>query len=89
MVQVLRSNADHVRLNRMQRAQQRGNTISLKILFPTILCLAPAAFIVILSPPLLELRAFRDREKGDKGALNKKGVQNIKPKDSTGSPAGL
>jgi len=89
MVQVLRSNADHVRLNRMQRAQQRGNTISLKILFPTILCLAPAAFIVILSPPLLELRAFRDREKGDKGALNKKGIQNIKPKDSTGSPAGL
>lgn len=79
IAQVLRSHADQVRATRMQRAQSRGNTISLKILFPTILCLAPAAFIVILTPPILELRAFREREKSDNGVLSRKVAQPSKP----------
>jgi len=67
---LLQQHADDLRQLRLQRAEQRGNTIALKMLFPTIFCLAPAAFIIILFPPLLELRAFRDRENSSNGILS-------------------
>ncbi|MDZ4852352.1 MAG: type II secretion system F family protein [Pirellulaceae bacterium] len=74
--QLLQQHADQLRQIRLQRAQQRGNTVALKMLFPTIFCLAPAAFIVILSPPLLELRSFRDRENKSKGALSQESLSD-------------
>ncbi len=67
---LLHQSADQFREARMQKVLRRGNTIALKMLFPTILCLAPAAFIVILSPPLIDLRSFRDRENRSNGSLS-------------------
>jgi tight adherence protein C len=72
--EVLRQHADSLRQSRLQRALRKGNLVGLKMLFPTIFCLAPAAFILILSPPLLELRSFRDREGKGSGALNQQQI---------------
>jgi tight adherence protein C len=66
---VLQHQADRLREKRMQRAEERGNKIALKMLFPVVLCLAPAAFIVIFAPPLLNLKEFRERESKTGGAL--------------------
>lgn len=77
--EVLRQHADTLRQARLQKALRRGNLVGLKMLFPTIFCLAPAAFILILSPPLLELRAFRDREGKGAGALNQRTIDQPMP----------
>ncbi len=51
--QVLRAQADKMRADRFQRAERLGAQASQKILFPLILCIMPAVFIVILGPLLL------------------------------------
>lgn len=66
---VLRDYADELRRTRMQRATERGNKASVKMLFPIVLCLAPATYIVLLAPPLLKLQKFRDDENKQGGAL--------------------
>jgi tight adherence protein C len=83
---LLQQHADDLRQLRLQRAEQRGNTIALKMLFPTIFCLAPAAFIIILFPPLLDLRAFRDRENSSDGILSQQA--NIRSLDRRGPNRG-
>lgn len=68
---VLRDGADNFRRTRMQRIQERGNKISLKMLFPVVLCLMPATYVVVLAPPLLNLKNFRDRSRQEGGVLNR------------------
>ena len=56
--------ADGVRRQFRQRAEERANKTSVKLLFPVILCLAPPVFILLLGPPVLQLRTFfRDAHK--------------------------
>lgn len=50
---VLRAQADLVRTQRFQRAERQGALASQKILFPMILCIMPAVFVVIFGPILL------------------------------------
>lgn len=50
---VLRAQSDLLRTQRFQRAEQQGAYASQKILFPLILCIMPAVFIVIFGPILL------------------------------------
>jgi tight adherence protein C len=84
MVGTLQNFADQIRTARSQKVQRLGNTVALQMLFPTVLCLAPAAFILILMPPLIDLRAFRDRESKAGGVLSR----NINQADKTrSSPA--
>ena len=68
---VLRDNADSLRRARMQKAEERGSKISLKMLFPIVLCLVPAAYIVVLAPPLLNLKNFHDHAHEPGGILAK------------------
>jgi tight adherence protein C len=52
--QVLRSQADKLRTDRFQRAEQLGAQASQKILFPLVMCIMPAVFIVIIGPLVLK-----------------------------------
>lgn len=56
--------ADGIRRQFRQRAEERANKTSVKLLFPVVVCLAPPVFILLLGPPILQLRSFiRDAHK--------------------------
>lgn len=50
--------SDQVRLTRRQRAEEAANKTAFKMLFPLVLCLMPAVYLVLLGPAVLELRNF-------------------------------
>lgn len=50
---VLRAQSDLIRTQRFQRAERQGAYAAQKILFPLILCIMPAVFIVIFGPVIL------------------------------------
>lgn len=54
---VLREQAKEMRIRRRQRAEDSARKVSVKILFPLILCLLPATFIVILGPAMINILA--------------------------------
>lgn len=63
----LRDSADNLRLTRRQRADERANRTSIKMLFPLVFCLAPSVFIILWGPALVELRNFFRQESIDGG----------------------
>uniref|UniRef100_A0A7C2K165 Type II secretion system F family protein n=1 Tax=Schlesneria paludicola TaxID=360056 RepID=A0A7C2K165_9PLAN len=50
--------ADTMRRQYRQRVEERANKTSIAMLFPVILCLAPPVFILLVGPPVLQLRSF-------------------------------
>ena len=54
--------ADRLRHQRKIRAEKEGNSASIKLLIPTVLCLAPPIFILLVGPAVLELREFINRQ---------------------------
>jgi tight adherence protein C len=57
--QALRTLADNMRTKRRQAAEEAANKVGVKLVFPLVLCLFPAFFIVVLGSPVLKLmRAF-------------------------------
>lgn len=63
VVKALRIHADTLRQQRQQRAEELAQKASVKILFPTLLCIFPAVFIVILGPAAFQLIAIFSRMK--------------------------
>ena len=56
--------ADSIRRQYRQRAEESASRTTVKLLFPVILCLAPPVFILLMGPPLLQLKNFvRDAHK--------------------------
>ena len=55
LVKALRVHADTLRVRRMQLAEEMGQKAAIKVLFPTLLCIFPGIFIVILGPALIRL----------------------------------
>jgi len=53
--QALRTHADYVRLQRGQRAEEMAAKLPIKILFPTMVCIFPSLFIVILGPAAIQI----------------------------------
>jgi len=62
--------ADNVRLARRQRAEEKGNKMAIKMLFPLVFCLAPPVYLMLLTPAVIELSEFVNRENGVGGALS-------------------
>jgi tight adherence protein C len=58
IVKALRIHADTSRQDRQQRAEELAQKAAVKILFPTLLCIFPAIFIVILGPAGYQLAAM-------------------------------
>jgi tight adherence protein C len=52
---VLRAQSKDLRVRRRQRAERSAMQIPVKILFPTILCVLPALFVVILGPGAIRI----------------------------------
>jgi tight adherence protein C len=58
MARALRTFADTFRQERQQQAEERARKAAVQILFPTLLCIFPAIFVVILGPAALQIRAL-------------------------------
>ncbi len=54
---VLREQARHMRVKRRQRAEEMARKLPVKVIFPLILCLFPALFIVIIGPGIIKMVA--------------------------------
>ena len=59
---VLRAQAQELRVKRRQHAEERAMKIPVKLLFPMIFCVMPALFIVIIGPAALQI--FRAIQNG-------------------------
>jgi tight adherence protein C len=57
-VKALRLHSETCRQQRHQRAEERAQKAAVKILFPTLLCIFPAIFIVILGPAAYQIAAM-------------------------------
>ncbi len=55
IAQSLRTHADFVRVQRAQRAEELAAKLPIKMIFPTLFCIFPAIFIVILGPAALQI----------------------------------
>jgi len=62
-VKTLRLHSESCRIERQQRAEEKAQKASVKILFPTLLCIFPAIFIVILGPAAYQIAAAFSRMK--------------------------
>jgi tight adherence protein C len=58
VVKALKIHADTCRLERQQQLEEAAQSASVKILFPTLLCIFPAIFIVILGPAAYQMAAM-------------------------------
>jgi len=58
LTKALHTHAKALRVKRTQAAEENGQKASVKILFPTILCIFPAIFIVILGPAMIQIYAM-------------------------------
>ncbi len=54
----LTSYSDTMRESLKQRAEEKGNRATFRLLFPTVLCLMPAVYLFLLGPAIVELSNF-------------------------------
>ena len=52
---VLREQTKEMRVVRRQKAEEKAQKVTVKILFPLLLCIFPALFIVIIGPGAIQI----------------------------------
>ena len=55
IVQALRTHASFLRIQRSQKAEEQAAKLPVKILFPLLLCIFPAIFVVVLGPAAIRM----------------------------------
>lgn len=78
--------SDQVRLTRRQRAEEAANKTAFKMLFPLVLCLMPAVYLVLLGPAVLELRNFFRTAKEPGGPLAMPDIPTVTAPPPTPGP---
>lgn len=58
---VLREQTQNMRLVRRQRAEEKAQKVTVKILFPVLICIFPALFIVIIGPGAIRIMEMFSR----------------------------
>lgn len=58
MSEALTGYSDSMRESFRQQADQKANSATFKMLFPTVICLMPAVFMFLLGPAVIELNDF-------------------------------
>lgn len=66
--------SDSMRRQSKQRAEERANKTTIKMLFPVVLCLAPPILILLIGPPMLEMRNFFRDAHSPGGVLDAKAI---------------
>ena len=56
--QALADYSDNMRESLRQRADEKANTATFKLLFPTVVCLMPAVFLFLLGPAIIQLSDY-------------------------------
>jgi tight adherence protein C len=62
--------ADGIRRQYRQRAEERANKTAVKLLFPVVLCLSPPIFILLMGPPVIQLKNFVTNSRQPGGVLD-------------------
>jgi tight adherence protein C len=62
IVDALAEYANRIRQDRKNRAERSGNTASIKLLLPVVMCLSPPIAIMLIGPALLDFRDFINRK---------------------------
>ena len=60
IAQALRIHSDTSRLKRRQEAEERAAKVSVKLVFPLVICFLPAIFVVTLGPVFLKFFQFAE-----------------------------
>ncbi len=55
IAKVLRSQARELRIKRRQRSEEKAMKVPVKLLFPMILCIFPAMFVVVVAPGVIRI----------------------------------
>lgn len=55
IAETLRVQAEELRVRRRQRAEEKAMKLPVKIIFPTLLCIMPSLFIVVLGPAVIRI----------------------------------
>jgi tight adherence protein C len=58
LVKALRVHAESLRHKRLQYAEEMAQKAATKVLFPTVLCILPCVFIIILAPGIIQILAI-------------------------------
>jgi tight adherence protein C len=61
LVKAVRTYAESWRLERQNQAEEQAHKTAVKILFPTLLCIFPAIFLVLLGPAAFQIARLFDR----------------------------
>jgi tight adherence protein C len=52
---VLTEQGNEMRVKRRQRAEEKAQKVTIKILFPTLLCIFPALMVVVIGPGAIKI----------------------------------
>lgn len=55
IAKVLREQTAAMRITRRQRGEEKAQKVTVKILFPLLLCIFPALFVVIIGPGIIRM----------------------------------
>jgi tight adherence protein C len=55
IAQALRVHSDSMRTKRAQRVEELAAKLPVKLLFPTVMCIFPSLFLVILGPAVVRI----------------------------------